>query len=71
VNLFTRQILLLPRNGQLLSVPDGRVAFLVRPVDVPTRFSMPPGDEFAVRHPARISWAAKYFEVRPLLPVGE
>jgi len=71
VNLFTRQILLLPRKGQTVSTPDDRVAMLIRPVDSPTRFALPAGDEFGKAHSTPISWAAKYFAVRPLSAVGE
>jgi hypothetical protein len=73
VNLFDRQIVLLPRG---ITLPRDRPAVVVRAVDVPVTSPPPPG-HFRLNQsepwwlrgiPSRISWAAKPFEV--LVPVG-
>ena len=72
VNLFTRQIVLLPRNataapGRAWDAPEplDKPMMLVRPVDVPGNVAVPPPSPFDRVSPGRISWAGKYFGVTP------
>ena len=72
VNLFTRRIVLLPRDRAVAAaagVPGGP-AVLVRPLDVPAPHAVPPPRNTAETLPARISWAGKHFEMTELQPAA-
>lgn len=71
VDLFTRKIILLPRGWQETQDERGSFAILARPLDVPHALAMPPADTLDVKYPARMSWAGKYFDIRPVPLLGE
>ena len=74
VNLFDRQLILLPRvrsetEGLSHQGVSQEPAVLVRPVDArQRRNTIPPLPEGHRYYPTRMSWASKYFEVVPLSP---
>jgi hypothetical protein len=72
VDVFTHPIVLLPRGGKGPTAAEGRgsAGLRVRPVDVPGGNVIPPADRSERRHPTRISWAGKYFEVAPVVVPG-
>jgi hypothetical protein len=76
VNLFTRQILLLPRGAKLGRETTGEPAVVVTPMDFPRRHWLDAGWWEAPRQrpgwaygvPAPITWAGKTFEVNEVGP---
>jgi len=70
VNLFSRTLVLLPRTDRSETGLPTKPAVLVRPEDVPAGQDLPKTDLLDRAFPARISWAGKHFEVRPLPALG-
>jgi hypothetical protein len=69
VNLFDRQLILLPREPSVTQGVSQEPVVLVRPVDArQRRNTIPPLPEGHRYYPTRMSWASKYFEVVPISP---